>query len=106
MTGKYSVYITPDALSEIRNLPGNFKQRVKRAISALGGDPAPSDSKQLNLSVIDPSIALERVVRRIRMGRWRVVYSIIESENVIDILAVRKRPPYDYGDLGKLLGQK
>jgi len=37
------------------------------------------------------------------MDRWRVVYAITESDKTIDILAVRKRPPYDYGDLEELL---
>ena len=37
------------------------------------------------------------------MDNWRIVYSITESEQVIDVLAVRRRPPYDYGDLTALL---
>jgi len=31
------------------------------------------------------------------------VYAITETEHMIDVLAVRKRPPYDYGDLEGLL---
>ncbi len=34
---------------------------------------------------------------------WRIVYTIAELDNIIDILAIRKRPPYDYGDLATLL---
>ena len=30
-------------------------------------------------------------------------YAITETEAVVDVLAVRKRPPYDYGDLESLL---
>jgi mRNA interferase RelE/StbE len=31
------------------------------------------------------------------------VYAITEEAKVVDILVVRKRPPYDYGDLESLL---
>ncbi len=37
------------------------------------------------------------------MDRWRLVYAIWESDKVVDVLVVRKRPPYDYGDLETLL---
>jgi mRNA interferase RelE/StbE len=40
---------------------------------------------------------------RLRLDKWRVVYTISEADLAIDVLAVRKRPPYDYGDLGALL---
>jgi mRNA interferase RelE/StbE len=33
------------------------------------------------------------------------VYTVTEKDRAIDVLAVRKRPPYDYGDLAALLGQ-
>lgn len=39
------------------------------------------------------------------MDKWRVVYTITEAEQVVDVLAVRKRPPYDYGDLEALLAE-
>jgi len=43
-------------------------------------------------------------LRRIRLDRWRIVYIINEDDESVDVLAVRKRPPYDYGDLSTLLG--
>lgn len=38
---------------------------------------------------------LEVELRRIRLEKWRIVYSIAGDERVIDVLAVRKRPPYE-----------
>lgn len=35
----------------------------------------------------------------------RVVYAITDAGCIVDVLAVRKRPPYDYGDLEKLLSE-
>ena len=40
---------------------------------------------------------------RFRLDKWRIVYAVTEADLSVDVLAVRKRPPYDYGDLEKLL---
>jgi mRNA interferase RelE/StbE len=95
---EYTVYVTPSALYQIKDLPGHIRQRIKRAIDALVNDPHPSDSKALN---VPEDLIYE--VWRLRLDKWRVLYTITEEDKVIDILAVRKRPPYDYRDLEKLL---
>jgi mRNA interferase RelE/StbE len=94
---RYTTFITPTAWDEIKELPGNMRQRVRRAIEDLAAQPEPSNSKRLNLPQINAN------VYRLRMDRWRVVYTVDESASAIDIIAVRKRPPYDYGDLASLL---
>jgi len=93
----YTVYITPAAWDEIKVLPGNMRQRVRRAIADMGSDPRPASSKQLRA----PEFPNE--LRRLRLDRWRIVYAITETDRIVDVLGVRKRPPYDYGDLGALL---
>jgi mRNA interferase RelE/StbE len=95
----YRVYVTPEALAEIKDLPGYIRQRVRKVIREFSDHPKPPRSKQLEYPVP------ERQLYRYRLDNWRIVYSITESEKVIDILAVRKRPPYDYGDLQKLLDE-
>lgn len=94
---QYKVYVTPAALREMRDLPGNMRQRVRRAIDELANNPRPSGSKELDL----PDQAYS--VWRLRLDHWRILYAITETELIVDILAVRKRPPYDYGDLETLL---
>ena len=94
---RYTVYMTPQAYEEIKDLPGNLRQRAKRAIEALEEDPLPSQGKKLNI----PELAHD--LRRPRLDKWRIVYAVNETEEIIDVLAIRKRPPYDYGDLGRLL---
>jgi len=42
-------------------------------------------------------------LRRLRIEAWRILYVIDVEWNLITILAVRKRPPYDYKDLQELL---
>ena len=94
---RYTVYVTPDALKEIKDLPGNMRQRVRKAIDSFAEDPRPAKSKKLDVS------GLQAEVRRLRLDRWRVIYAITEADEAVDVLAIRKRPPYDYGDLEALL---
>jgi len=99
---KYEVYILPEAWEELKRLPGHMRQRVKRAIEGLKDNPRPPKSIRLDTSGL-PEVEAE--LRRLRIERWRIVYAITEAERFVDILAIRKRPPYDYGDLERLLAE-
>lgn len=94
---RYRLYVTPRALQEASNLPGHMRQRIKKAVKALADHPRPAGSKELDW----PNVGHE--LRRLKLDRWRVLYAITEADNAIDVLAVRRRPPYDYGDLEILL---
>lgn len=94
---RYQVYITPSAWAEVKALPGHMRQRVRQVVATLGKEPRPSEGKMLVL----PDMAVE--VWRLRIDRWRIIYLITEVDAVVDVLAIRKRPPYDYGDLSTLL---
>ncbi len=95
----YEVWVPPDVWHEVRHLPGHMRQRVKRAIDDLKNDPRPLRGKRLEWSETDVEL------RRLRLDRWRVVYLIDEADQWVGILTVRKRPPYDYGDLADLLAE-
>jgi len=95
----YRVYVTPSAWQEIRSLPGHMRQRVRRAVDDLQVNPRPPGSE--GLRTLESKVEL----RRIRLDRWRVVYGVSDAEEIVDVLAVRKRPPYDYGDLEALLAE-
>jgi mRNA interferase RelE/StbE len=100
---RYDVWIEP-AVHQIRKrLPGRFRQRVKRAIAALANDPRPPNSRALDVSDLDVPPDVE--LRRIRMDPWRMVYAVNDAEAWVWMLAVRKRPPYDYEDLEELLAE-
>ena len=66
-----------------------------RAVDALARNPRPPASKRLTI----PHESIE--IRRYRLGHWRIVYSVVEEQPLI--LAIRRRPPYDYEDLKQLL---
>jgi mRNA interferase RelE/StbE len=80
---RYTVYVIPSAWKEIKDLPGHMRQRVRRAVDALAENPHPARSKQLDVPDLEPEL------RRLR----------------VDVLAVRKRPPYDYDDLEDLIAE-
>jgi mRNA interferase RelE/StbE len=94
---RFTVYVTPAAWKEVKGLPGQMRQRVRKAVEDLADNPRPAKSKRLEVPGLIPKI------RRLRLDRWRIVFAITEEERIIDVLAVRKRPPYDYGDLASLL---
>jgi mRNA interferase RelE/StbE len=94
---RYKLFVTPAAWKEMKSLPGNVRQRVRKAVTALGANQRPPKSKVLDV----PGLQVE--VRRLRLDRWRIVYAVTEADGIVDVLAVRKRPPYDYGDLEALL---
>lgn len=96
----YVVYVLPTALYEVKQLPGHIRQRVKRAIDALAENPRPSGSIQLS----DLAVPKRDVTaHRLKIEKWRILYAVDAQDGVIDVLAVRQRPPYDYGDLTELL---
>ena len=96
---QYTVYVIPRAWKEVKDLPGNVRQQAKRAIEALADDPHPPTSKKLDIP------DCEHDVYRLRLDKWRIIYAVAEGEKTIDVFAARKRPPYDYGDLGMLLDE-
>ena len=101
----YEVYITPSAWKEIQKLPGKIRQRVKKSIDSFVTSPRIARSQELDTDGLDILQDKEIEVRRLRIDNWRIVYAITESEQYIDVLTVRKRPPYDYANLAELLSE-
>ncbi len=99
----YQVEVSARARKEIRRLPGNMRQRVIRLLKALKQEPRPYNSRPLDTAKagieLEPSIELYRI----RIESWRVVYLVEEKWELVSVLAIRKRPPYQYNDLEKLI---
>lgn len=95
-----SVYVLPEALVEVNRLPGHVRQRIRRAIVGLRSDPRPPGSRRL-----DHAEVAHYELRRLRLDAWRVVYLVDEDLSQVYVLAVRKRPPYQYADLTSLIGR-
>ena len=50
---RYQVYVIPEALKEIKELPGNLRQRVRQSIRDFADNPHPAHSKPLDFPLLD-----------------------------------------------------
>lgn len=98
----YQVEITNAAKREIRNLPGNVRHLIFREIRSLEKEARPHSSNEMK-STKSFKIPKDVELRRIRMDHWRVIYVIEQEFSLVTVLAIRKRPPYQYEDLDELL---
>jgi mRNA interferase RelE/StbE len=57
----------------------------------------------LDLAQIEITLAPGSEARRIRVEGWRLIYVIEDEAEQIFVLAIRRRPPYQYDDLAQLL---
>ncbi len=73
----YRVDISKRAAKEIRDLPVAIVPRVHAAIVALATDPRPTGCKKL----IDSRESLWRI----RIGDYRVVYTVDDVVRVVDV---------------------
>lgn len=99
----YRVEVSKQARKEIRQLPGYFRQPVIQTLRNLKEEPRPVNSRMLDTGKAGIEITATMEMYRIRIDRWRIIYVIEEDLHLISVLAVRKRPPYQYEDLAKLV---
>lgn len=79
---KYSVRISASAEKQLKNLPRDDQRRVAAAIMALAENPSPRGVRKL--SGYDD-------VFRIRVGTYRVLFSVSEAEVIVIILKIGHR---------------
>jgi len=79
---KYSVELKSSASKELERLPPNLIQRVFPKLEALGADPRPRGCKKLKGG---------QDVWRIRVGDYRVVYSINDEKRLVSVTRIRHR---------------
>lgn len=78
----YEVFFKRSARKELEALEPASRERVWSAVLALATEPRPPGCKKLRGS---------RDLWRLRVGRYRIVYSIEDSVLEIEIIAVRHR---------------
>ena len=82
----YRIEIVRAARRELDALPAEARERVVRAILALEENPRPGGVKKLKT----------RAQWRIRVGNYRVVYSIFDKERLVNIEMVTRRTTTTY----------
>jgi mRNA interferase RelE/StbE len=78
----YAIEISRSAEKVLRTLPREDQARIARAIGALAEDPLPRGARKL--SGYDD-------VLRIRVGRYRVLYSLEAGRLIVIILKIGHR---------------
>ena len=83
----YRVELTTSAARQIKKLPRPARDRILDAVANLTGDPRPRGAKKL---------AGEETAWRIRVGDYRVIYDVFDSELVVTVVrAGHRREVYD-----------
>jgi mRNA interferase RelE/StbE len=79
---RYRIEITETAKREVKRLPGNIRQRVRRIINGLADNPFPRQAKELRNM---PGWY------RIRLDGWRIIYRVEAEKVLVLILRVRRK---------------
>jgi mRNA interferase RelE/StbE len=78
----YRVLIKPSAAREYDRLPSNVGSRVASKIDSLASEPRPRGVRKLEGGPVR---------WRVRAGDWRIIYSIDDANQVVDVLYIRHR---------------
>jgi mRNA interferase RelE/StbE len=81
MTGSYEILIRRSAEKEIRDLPHEVRSRIVARIRTLAANPRPAGCEKL----------AGRDAYRIRIGLYRVIYTIEDRRLVIEVVRVAHR---------------
>ena len=84
----YEVRLHPRAEKQLDHLPRNVFDRIDKAIQRLQDNPRPRGVEKLH----------DRV-HRIRVGDYRVIYSIFDSDKVVLVSKVARRSERTYRGL-------
>jgi mRNA interferase RelE/StbE len=78
----YTVTVARPARKELEKLPDPIGQRILAKIEGLAATPRPFGSSKLQG---------EKHLWRIRVGDYRVIYSVDDTAKVVDVSVVRHR---------------
>ncbi len=85
----YTLSILPGAAKELRKLPKHIGLSINKKINLLLVDPRPNGYRKLT-KFSTPRTQLEPLYR-MRVGDYRVVYSIQEEEITITVVKIAHR---------------
>ena len=79
---RYQIEIKASAKKELARLPRSIAEKVVERIKWLADNPRPDGCKKLRG---------EDSVYRIRVGDYRVVYSIVDQCLIVEVIRIRHR---------------
>lgn len=77
----YELRITPTAKKQLQHLPDRVVSAVRQSAATLCDQPRPVGTKKL----------ADGMGWRIRIGEYRMIYTIDDAEHVVTIVAVKPR---------------
>ena len=77
---RYEVRIAASADKELARMPGMLRQRIIEKFDEISKDPRGLDSKKL-----------DDATYRVRVGDYRVVYHVRDSERTVVVTRIRHR---------------
>ena len=83
----YDLQLSPAADRDIKRLDEKTRQTVRNTLVALTTDPRPSGCRKL--------VGWERRYR-VRVGRWRIIYDVLQSENALVVQRIVLRSETTY----------
>ena len=75
----YSVIVPKRVLKEMKGIPNVYTKKIYAELKSLEIDPFPNGSKKLQGS---------ENKYRIRVGTYRIIYSVFENELLIEIIKI------------------
>lgn len=78
----YAVVLARSARKELESLDSGLVRRIFPKITALAKEPRPAGCRKLKG---------EKLLWRIRVGDYRVIYAIYEVEQKVDVITIRHR---------------
>ena len=76
----YRVKLTARAQRELDKVSAEDLARIVVALRQLGDNPRPSGAKKLRASIY-----------RVRVGDWRIIYAILDRENLVIVGKIVRR---------------
>jgi mRNA interferase RelE/StbE len=88
----YQIRISKRVRKQVARLPRLDQARVLATIKALGDEPRPAGCRPVKLA--------GKGTYRVRVGDYRAVYAVLDSERVVIIARVARRSENTYRGLG------
>jgi len=90
----YEIRIAEDVVRDLKKLSAYHRRMVLYAIEVqLCAEPTTETRNRKQLASLVPPWTAEPPIWELRVGEHRVFYDVSEKERVVDVRAVRKKPP-------------
>lgn len=79
----YRIRYSDEAKRTIPDIPGNYRQRIRRTIEELATEPLPAEAIELERELVG--------LFRIKIERWRIIYTFNEDAGIVFIIGIRPK---------------